>query len=782
MVLILALGTGATTAIFSVVNAVLIKPLPFRDARQIMTVWNCNRQRGFDTEMVSVPDYRDWRTRNHVFSEMAASVDEMYTLTGRGTPVPLIAYSLSANFFHVLGVNPLVGRTFLPTEEHAGNDRVAILSYRLWQTRFGGDRNVIGEAAVLDGVPYVVIGVMPEGVTYPGTAELWTPLVIRPEAAANRGERFLRILARLSSGVTEQRAASDMNAIAAQLAREFPATNKDVAAANLIGLRQAISGDIRLPLLVLMCAVGFVLLIACANVANLLLVRGMGRRGEVAIRIAIGAPRGRLLRQFLTESILLALAGTVCGVALAIAIVKSLLALFAQNIANISIPHLDKVPIDGSVLGFAMVVCFFAALLFGLLPALNLMRSGGGEALKESSRKMSGKVSSGRIRSILVGVEVAISVVLLIAAGLTLKSFVRLVTGDLGINPEHVLTMRLVLPAETYFKNSNPAKLLPFSDELLTKLQSLPGVRSAATVTFLPLSGWKGSRPVTRTGTMTRPATFLWSSVTPDYFQTMQIRLVAGRSFNQHDKSGSAPVAVVSESLAKRLFPHGDAIGQSVDASFNTPLQIIGIVGDIRHSGQTSDWTPEIYVPFAQFPFPLLCVVIRTQGDPATLARDVENQVWALDKNQAVSLLMPLDDLASESVSTPRVVGILLATFAGLALTLAAVGIYAVVSFSAAQRTHEIGVRLALGARGADVLAMIAGQSMLPVSLGLVAGVIAAVGLVRFLAALLYGVRALDPEVFIAVAVVLSGAAALASYVPARRVSRIDPMIALRYE
>ena len=783
IVLILALGTGATTAIFSVVNAVLIKPLPYRDPRQIMTVWSNNRQRGFNTEQVSWPDFIGWRARNHVFSEMAASVDEMYTLTGRGTPVPLIAYSFSSNFFHVLGVAPLLGREFSPMEERPGNDRVAILSYRLWQTRFGGNRDVVGQTAILDGVPYAIIGVMPEGVTYPGTTELWTPLAVRPDSAANRGERFLRVLARLRPGVTQERAASEMNAIAEQLAREYPATNKEVDAANLISLRQVISGDIRLPLLLLMCAVGFVLLIACANVANLLLVRGMGRRGEIAIRRAIGAPRGRLLRQFLTESILLAFAGAVCGVALALAFVKSLLALFPENIANVSIPHIERVPIDGLVPGFALLVCFSTALLFGLLPALELLRSDTSAALKETSRSMAGMISSGRVRSILTGVEVSISVVLLIAAGLMLKSFLHLMTGDLGINADHVLTMRLVLPANNYFKDSNPAKLLPFADELLAKLQSLPGVRSAATVTFLPLSGWRGSRPVIRSSEASgNPAPSMWSSVTPDYFRTMQIRVLAGRAFDQYDKSGSTAVAVISESLAKRVFPHGDAIGQTVDAAFNTPLQVVGIVGDVHHLGMTSDLTSEIYVPFAQFPFPLLCVAIRTEGEPMNLARDVENQVWTLDKNQAVSFLIPLSDLASESVSTQRVVSILLVAFAVLALLMAAVGIYAVVSFSVEQRTQEIGVRLALGAKVVDVLAMIAGQAALPVLAGLTAGVGAAVGLMHLLTGLLYGVRPLDPTVFVAVALVLSGAAALASYVPARRATRIDPMIALRYE
>lgn len=780
IVLILALGTGANTAIFSVVNAILIRPLPYRDADRVMTVWNYDQQRGFHTEQVSPPDYTDWRKRNHVFSEMAVSSDEMYTLTGRGAPVPLIAYSFSSNFFHVLGTTPLLGRAFSPEEEHAGKAQVAILSYRLWQTRFGGTKDVIGQTAILDGVPHTIIGVMPQGVNYPGATELWTPLVIRPESSANRGDRFLRVLARLRPGITEQQAASEMNAITKELSREYPATNKDVGAANLISLRQAISGGIRSPLLILMGAVGFVLLIACANVANLLLVRSVGRRGEMAIRVALGAPRYRLWRQFLTESLSLAFAGAVCGLALAFACVQSLLALFPEHVANLSIPHVETIPMDTFVLGFALVVCFATGLLFGLLPAMQLMRSDTGVSLKESSRKMAGTVSSGRVRGFLTGVEVAVSVVLLVAAGLMLKSFAYLIGGNLGINPDHVLTLRLVLPADKY---SSASKLLPFSDELLATLQSVPGVRSAATVTFLPLSGWSGSRPVMRSGeTSANPPTSMWSSITPDYFRTMQIPVLAGRTFDQHDKTGSTPVAVMSESLAKRVFPRGQAIGQRVNAGFSTPVQIVGIVGDVHHLGMTSDLTSEIYVPFAQFPFPLLCVAIRTQGDPMNLAKVVENQVWALDKDQAVSFLLPMTALAAESLSTQRVVSILLATFAGLALLMAAVGIYAVVSFSAAQRTQEIGIRLALGATARDVLALIAGQAALPVFLGLGAGVAVSLGLMRLLGSLLYGVRPLDPAVFIAVAALLTGCAALASFVPARRAIRIDPMMALRYE
>jgi predicted permease len=780
IVLILALGTGANTAIFSVVNTVLVKPLPYQDASRVITIWNYNRQRGFDTEQVSPPDYADWRARNHSFSEMGASVDEMYTLTGRGTPVPLIAYSFSSNFFRVLGVAPVLGRTFSPEEEHSGKNMVAILSYQLWQTRFGGDQKVLGQTAILDGIPHTVIGVMPQGVTYPGSTELWTPLVIRPESATNRGDRFLRVLGRLRSGVTQQQAASDMNAIAKRLAREYPATNKEVAAVNLISLRRAISGDISSPLLLLMCAVGFVLLIACANVANLLLVRNVSRRGEVAVRLAIGAGRDRLFRQFLTESLLLAFAGALCGVALALACVGSLLALFPQNVANLSIPHLERIPIDGSVLSFALLVCFATGLLFGLLPALELMRAETSVSLKESSRKVAGTQSGGRMRDVLTGFEVSVSVVLLVAAGLMLKSFSHLIGGNIGVNPDHVLTLRLVLPADKY---SSKPKLLAFSDQLLSRLQHLPGVRSSATVTFLPLSGWRGSRPVIRkTQTAANAPTSMWSSISPDYFRTMQIPVLAGRIFDRHDNGSSTRVAVISQSLARRVFPGGDPVGESVDAGFDSPLQIVGVVGDVHHLGMTSDLTSEIYVPFEQFPFPLLCIAMRTEGEPMALAQTVEKQVWALDANQAVSFLMPMTALASETLSVQRVITTLLTGFAGLALLMAIAGIYAVISFSAAQRTQEIGVRLALGARAADVLKMIAGQAAPPVLIGLVAGVGAALGLVHLLTAFLYGVGPFDPLVFVGVAAVIIGAAVLASYLPARRAIRIDPMTALRYE
>jgi predicted permease len=780
IIAILALGVDANTAIFSVVSAVLLKPLPYRNADRLVTVWGNNRQRASATDPLSPLDYQDWRTRNHVFSEMAASVDEMYTLTGRGNPAPLLAYSFSANFFHVLGVSPLLGRTFSPAEEHAGEDHVAILSYHLWQTRFAGDPNVIGQTAVLDEIPHTIIGVMPEGVTYPGQTELWTPLVFRPDSMKDRNDRFLRVLAKLRPGVTQEQAAADMNAIAAQLTREHPATNKDIQSANLISLRNAISGDIRAPLLLLMCAAGFVLLIACANVANLLLLRGVARRAEIATRTAIGAGYGRLLRQLLAESLLLSSLASLCGLGLAFACVRMLLPFFPRNVANLEIPQLDRILIDGPVLLFALLAGFVTASLFGILPALELQRFRASSFLKESSRKLTGDRSSSRARTLLTALEVAVSVLLLIAAGLMLKSFAHLMRGNLGLNPDHLLTLRLVLPADKY---PNGAKLLPFSDALLSQLNNLPGVRSAAATIFLPLSGWSGSRPITRIGdTKQAVVSSMWSSVTSDYFRTMQIALVAGRAFDSHDRQGSVPVAVLSKSLAHRLFPRGDALGKVLNASLSAPVQVIGIVDDVHHQGMTSDATSQLYLSFAQFPYSLLCIAVRTVNDPMALATQVENAVWSLDKNQAISFLMPMSTLASETVSTPRVLAFLLGVFAALALLMAVVGIYGVVSFGAAQRIREVGVRIAMGATSRDILLLIAGQAALPITLGLLIGIAASFAMVRLLAAFLYGVEPIDGAVFLLVPVAILSSAALASYIPASKAMRIDPTAALRYE
>ncbi len=782
-VVTLALGIGANTAIFSVVNTVLLRPLPYRDADRLMMVWGYNRTRGFNTEQVSALDFADWHSQNHVFESMGASTDAAYTLTGAGDPVPVIAYQFSADYFHVLGVNPLVGRTFTPEEEQPGKNHVVVLSYNLWQSHFGGDRGLVGKAITLDGAPYTAIGVMPPGVEYPGNTDLWTPLTPLPEAANDRAYRYLRVIARLKPGGTIQQAQAEMDAIAGRLALEYPKTNKDEDETNVISLRQTITGDIRPALLVLLCAVGFVLLIACANVANLLLARAAGRQKEVAVRAALGASRPRLVRQFLTESVLLGIAGGALGLLLAFWFTGALVAMFPPTIANLSIPHVDKIPIDGWVLGFALAVSLVTGVVFGLVPALQAGGLNTNESLKESGRSLAGSAQGRRFRSALVVSEVALSLILLAAAGLTLRSFVHLLGDDLGLDPESVLTMRVLL---SHYRYPTGSQQLAFSDQAIERLKSLPGVKSVGAVTFLPLSGWWGARDVSIMGRSTpqrQPLIAVWSSVTRDYFRALGIPFVKGRFFTDHDGQGSGSVAIISKSLARQLTPSEDPVGKRINVEgLKGLVEVVGVVGDVHQLGMTSDWTSEIYLPFSQVPAPIICFAIRTAGDPARLAKAAQREIWAVDKDQAVGYVMSMSQLASESLAPQRVVMLLLSAFAGIALILAAVGIYGVIAYSATQRTHEIGIRMALGARSADVLRLVVGQGLGLILAGVGIGLAGSFGLMRFVSSLLYGVRPSDPLTFMIVSVVLTGVGLLASYIPARRATRVDPMVALRCE
>jgi putative ABC transport system permease protein len=782
-VLTLALGTGANTAIFSVVNTVLLRPLPYKDADRLVTVWGRNRARGFDIDQVSPLDFADWRAQSHLFEGMAASTDVQYTLTGVGEPAVIVAYSFSADYFHVLGVAPLLGRTFLPEEEQAGRNNVAVLSYSLWQSRFGGRRDLVGKSISLDGAPYTVVGIMPPGFQHPPFTQLWTPLTVVKEAANDRAYRYLRVMARLKPGVTIPQAQAEMNTIARRLALEYPKTNKEEDATNIIGLRQMLSGDIRPALLVLACAVGFVLLIACANVANLLLARAAGRQKEVAVRAALGASRSRLLRQLLTESVLLGLASGALGLLLAFWCVGALLPMFPPTIFNISIPHLDKIPIDGWVLGFALAVSLLTGLIFGLAPALQAGRVNTNESLKESSRSLIGSAPGRRFRSALVVAEVALSVMLLAAAGLTLKSFLHLLGGNLGFNPQNVLTMRLLLPSYRY---KTDAQQVTFSNQALERIRSLPGVKSAGTVTFLPLSGWWGVRQVSAVGqsaSQSQPPTAVWSSVTPDYFPALSIPLLRGRFFTDQDTQGAQAVAIVSKSLAGQLAPNADLVGKQVNAEgVKGALEIVGVVGDVHQLGITSEMTSEIYLPFSQLPAPIICFAVRTASDPAGLAKAAERAIWAVDKDQSIGYIMPMGELASEWLAPQRVVTLLLGGFAGMALLLAAVGIYGVIAYSVTQRTHEIGIRMALGARATHILRLVVGQGLGLALAGVALGLAGSFGLTRFLSSLLYGVRPSDPPVFVAVSALPAGVALLASLIPARRATKVDPMVALRYE
>jgi len=781
-VMTLALGIGANTAIFSLLNTVLLRPLPYKDAERLVTVWGYNKARGYTTDLVSPLDFADWRSQNHVFESMAASTDLQYTLTGRGEPALIIAYAFSADYFRVLGVEPLLGRTFLPEEEQPGKNHVAVLSYSMWESRFGGDRDIVGKTITLDAAPYTVVGVMPPEFKYPALTELWTPFTVAAEAANDRGYRYLRVMARLKPGVTMQQAQTEMNAIAGRLALEYPKTNKDDDATNLISLRERTSGDVRPALLVLLCAVGFVLLIACANVANLLLARAAGRQKEVAVRTALGATRLRLVRQFLTESMLLGLLGGGVGVLLASLCTRALVTMFPSTIFNLNIPRVEEIPLDGWVLVFALTVSLLTGAVFGLVPALQACLNTNA-ALKESGRGLAGGVPGRRFRSALVVAELALSLVLLTAAGLTLRSFVHLLRGDLGFNADHVLTIRVLPPNNKY---ETDAKKIAFSDQVMERIQSLPGVEAAGTVTFLPLSGWWGGRTVALESQATpedqRPK-MMWSSVTPGYFRAMGIPLLKGRFFAERDNQGAPGVAIISKSLARRLGQNSDLLGERIDVQgVKGAVEVVGVVGDVHHLGMTAELTSEVYLPFAQVPEPIICFAIRTTGEPDSVAKEAQRAVWAVDKSQAVGFVMSMSQLASESLAPQRVMMLILGAFGGMALVMAAVGLYGVIANSVAQRTHEIGVRMALGARSGDVLKLVVGQGLGLVAAGIAIGLGGAFGLMRFVSSLLYGVRASDPVTLAGAALVLAGVALGASYIPARRATRVDPMVALRYE
>src|SRR5215469_7758935 len=781
-ILTLALGIGANTAIFSVVNTVLLRPLAYKDANRLVTVWGYNRARGLDTDQVSPLDFADWRSQNHVFEGMAASTDTQYTQTGEGEPELITAYSFSADYFHVLGTAPLLGRTFLPEEEEPGKNQVTVLSYSFWQKRFGGDRGLVGKDILLNGAPYTVVGVMPPAFQYPNFTELWTPFTVSPEAAQDRAYRYLRVMARLKPRVTIQQAQMEMNTIARRLAREYPKTNKDEDATTLISLRETICGDIRPALLVLLCAVGFVLLIACANVANLLLARATGRQKEVAVRSALGAGRWRLVRQFLSESMLLGIAGGALGLALASWSTRALLTMFPPTVFNISIPHLERIPIDGWVLGFALAVSVVTSVGFGLAPALHASANAS-EPLKESGRGLAGGAKGRRLRSTLVVAEVAMSLILLTAAGLNLQSFVHLVGSNLGFNPDHVLTMRVLPPHHKY---TSAAQLIAFSRQALSGIRSLPSVEAAGTVTFLPLSGWWGVRGVSLQGQSVpedqRPVA-PWSSVTPDYFRAMEIPLIKGRFFEERDDDRAPAVAIISESLAKRLVANGDLLGKWLDiGGLKKPAEVVGVVGDVQQLGPTSQTITEIYLPFSQVTPPILCFAIRTTEDPSRIAKAAQQAIWAADKGQAVGFVMNMGQLASEAVAPQRILMLVLGLFGGMALVMAVIGIYGVIANSVAQRTNEIGIRMALGACSGEVLKLVMVQGLALVLLGVALGLAGIWGVMRLISSLLYGVRPTDPVTILGAACLLAGSAVLACYIPARRASRVDPMVALRYE
>jgi putative ABC transport system permease protein len=778
-IITLGLGIGANTAIFSVVNGVLLHTFAYPDSGRLVFVSEYSQQ--VPDMSVAYLNYLDWQKQNTVFSSIAASQGDDFNLTGVEPPVRLAGFNVSANFFSTLGIKPLAGRDFIPSEDSPGGNPVVIMSYTLWQRQFGGEPDIIGKALELNGRSYTVVGVLPPRFKFYGPSDIFIPIGLKADSALFKDRMQhpgIYTISRLRPGVTIEQARAQMKAIASRLAAQYPKTNSGDSVV-VTSLHHKAVGDIQAALVALMAAVGLVLLIACANVANLLLARAAGRTKEMAIRVALGAGRARLFRQLLAESVLLALLGGTLGLWIGAAGISGLNALIPADLQ-----HSVSIGIDRWVLLFTLAVAIVTGIIFGLVPAFRASRPDLNESLKEGGRT-SAAASRGRLsRNFLAAFEIALASVLLIGTGLTIKSFSRVLEVQPGFDTQDVLTMQLDLPQSRY---SKPLQVSNFYHELLRRIRNLPGVRAAGIVTPLPLTG-EGyqtnfdieGRPLPSPGHF--PSSD-YHTVSPGYFRAMGIPLLRGRLFSHSDNSKAPGVAVVSESFARRYWPNEDPIGRRFDQQANGQWHsVIGVVGNTKQYGLESHTKTEFYLPYLQHPLNYMTIVVRTATNPVSLTAPVRAQVASLDKDLPVYNVRTMKRLLAESVSSSRMTILLLGIFSLLAIVLAAVGIYGVVAYWVAQRTHEIGVRMALGARQLDVLRMVLRQGMRLAAIGIGCGIVAALGLTRLMASLLFDVKPSDPVTFVVVALVVAGVTFLACYIPARRATRVDPMVALRYE
>ena len=781
-ILTLGLGIGINTAVFSLIDILMLRPFPYPHAERIVQVWENNLSKGWDESSVSEANFFDWRSASQSFEGMALYNQESFALTGDGEPERVAGTASTANLLDLLGVAPALGRGFLPGEDRLSGERVAVISDALWKRRFGARRDLPGRKVDLNGTPYTIVGVMPAGFSLlyqPG--EIWTTLNLDP-GKASRDDHGYYAIGRLKKGVSLAQAKSELNTLAARLEKEYPATNTGWGVLLHETHEQVFGENFRTALTSIFLSVFFVLLIGCANVANLLLARAATRDREVSIRRAMGAGRARLLRQLLTESVLLSLSGGVLGVLVAVWGVDVL-----KAIAPPGIPRMDELGVDGRALLYTLVLAVGTGLLFGLAPALQSSRCSLTTALKDAGRGTSG-LGRHRLLKTLVVSEVALALMLLAAAGLMIRSVQKIYSVDPGFETKNLFTAKMALSESGY---PQPVQRAAFYQQALEQVRAVPGVRAASLVSTLPLGGWNSwtdlvieGRPAPKSGEENTVGTL---TVGTGYFQTLGIALHAGREFNQRDALDAPPVVVINETMARRYWPKGDPVGRKIrrasEPSDGPWVTIVGVAADVRHANLVDPPRPEIYWPQAQRgPLELTLVARTVSSNPLSLAPSIRRQIWSVDKNLPLFDIRSMDEVIDRRTAGPRSLAKVMGGPAAIALLMAALGLYGVLAFSVSQRTGEIGIRMALGARPADILNLVLRQGVLLLATGLVLGLAGALAVTRLLTSLLSGVSATDPATFLAVGGILLAVAMLACYVPARRAARVEPMAALRYE